>query len=629
MKLPGFPRRGASPNAMNCCPAGTPEEVRAGVPPKPRPGPGPVALYRNWISYAGTGIVAVGVLVFVVLTAYHTIGGGALNYPYGDLVIFFLPPMFVIAGVAVVLIGMYVQWIRWRMHKPLSFARFPKWDLNLASERKALLSVAVGAAIISVPAVYGGYQAYLYTDDVSFCGAVCHSMTPEFVTYRLSPHAHVTCAQCHVGPGATGYVESKIRGMVELVETIQNDYPRPIPAPVTALHTIQSELRAMSLAVKFLRHARSAPSAFHVRRAEHALGDRLAGFRRRPRGFGGGADGDSLARREQGRVRRERRRTAEYFLGAIRGPEDRHGEGLHLAGERVQRAYLRVRSEPWIAWIVTTVPATSCNRRTRAWMRRWPAGRSMPLSLTSSSRALPRSQALMRSREQAMQAIDETLRSYYQKNYPQIYADKQPAIDAAIAYLQDTYDKYYFPVDEGALGHIFHERRSLSIRWDASAATTASTRAWTEASFAPIATTATRILRQGKTGEHAICQGAGGADFRASRRHRRTFGGSSRAALATQEDRSDPDAQKNPDLSRETALAWRTHAKGVGPSVGATGRGLRDSTSAEGIFKACNLGGAHEWKSNLEDCGFHVDLDRRRNPQPRGMGIYRLRDPGT
>ena len=69
------------------------------------------------------------------------------------------------------LIGMYIQWIRWRMYKPLAFARYPKWDLNVARERKALLAVAIGAVIISVPAIYGDYQAYLYTDAVSFCGA--------------------------------------------------------------------------------------------------------------------------------------------------------------------------------------------------------------------------------------------------------------------------------------------------------------------------------------------------------------------------------------------------------------------------------------------------------------------------
>src|SRR5262249_46209587 len=52
-------------------------------------------------------------------------------------------------------------------------------------------------------------------------------------------HAHVTCAQCHVGPGATGYIASKIRGMTELLETIDGDFPRPIPTPVKSMHTIQ------------------------------------------------------------------------------------------------------------------------------------------------------------------------------------------------------------------------------------------------------------------------------------------------------------------------------------------------------------------------------------------------------
>jgi len=119
-------------------PRGTPDEERTGRPPIPRPGPGPVALYRNWISMPEPASPRRLTRVRGA-HAYHTIGGGALAQPYGDLVIFFGPPMLVMAGVAVVLLGMYLQWIRWRMHKPLSFARYPKWDLNLARERKALL----------------------------------------------------------------------------------------------------------------------------------------------------------------------------------------------------------------------------------------------------------------------------------------------------------------------------------------------------------------------------------------------------------------------------------------------------------------------------------------------------------
>ena len=288
------------------------------------------------------------------------------------------------------------QWIRWRMHKPLSFGRFPKWDLNLASERKALLSVAIGAAIISVPAIFGASQAYLYTDDVSFCGAVCHSMTPEYVTYRLSPHAHVTCAQCHVGPGATGYVESKIRGMVELLETIQNDYPRPIPAPVTALHTIQTNCEQCHWPSNFF-------GTREVRRV-HFMSDEqntrwetdllVSGRRRRVRG--GRADGDSLARREQGRIHRERRRTAEYSMGARRW--------TRRPAWRRSTPPRGKRPAPHRPGEIRTMDCVDCHNRPSHILQSpeqsvdaaLAGGRSMPRSPLSSSRAWRRSRRPIR-----------------------------------------------------------------------------------------------------------------------------------------------------------------------------------------------------------------------------------------
>jgi hypothetical protein len=126
MRSRRFPKRGASSSATSCCRAA--RRARNARDGHPRPAPD----RARWRSIATgsvmrePGIAAVGLLVFAVLTAYHTIGGGALAQPYGDLVIFFGPPILVMAGVAVVLIGMYVQWIRWRMHKPLSFARYPQ-----------------------------------------------------------------------------------------------------------------------------------------------------------------------------------------------------------------------------------------------------------------------------------------------------------------------------------------------------------------------------------------------------------------------------------------------------------------------------------------------------------------------
>jgi hypothetical protein len=55
-------------------------------------------------------------------------------------------------------------------------------------------------------------------------------------------------------------------------------------------------------------------------------------------------------------------------------------------------------------------------------------------------------------REQALRGIDSAVRGYYQKTYPLMYAGKQPAINAAIACLQDTYNRYFFP--------------AMKVRWD-------------------------------------------------------------------------------------------------------------------------------------------------------------------
>jgi Ni/Fe-hydrogenase b-type cytochrome subunit len=432
-------------------PRGTPQEERAGVAPKPRPGPGPGTLFRNWISYAGTGIAAIGVVVFAVLTAYHTIGGGSFTQPYGDLVIFFVPPVFVFAGIAVVLAGMYAQWIRWRMHKPLAFGRYPKWDLNLPAERKALLAVAIGSAILCVPAIYGSSQAYLYTDAVSFCGAVCHSMTPEYVTYRLSPHAHVACAQCHVGPGATGYVESKVRGVVEFVETIQDDYPRPIPVPVMSLRPIRGNCEQCHWPAKF----------FGAREAQrvHFLSD------------------EQNTRWEIDML--------VHVGGGAPAAASQMGIHWHVAGKVEYVATDADRQKiPWVRAVdpltgeaqvytsrpggsaapppgeIRTMDCVDCHNRPshilqppdRAVDEALADGRidpSLPFIKQQSVAVLA---ATYPGREQALRAIDNSLQTYYQKTYPQIYAGWQAAIKTAVASVEDIYNRYFFP--------------SMKVRWD-------------------------------------------------------------------------------------------------------------------------------------------------------------------
>jgi len=64
-------------------------------------------------------------------------------------------------------------------------------------------------------------------------------MHPEYITYLDSPHARVSCAECHVGTGANWYVKSKLSGAYQIYATIAQKYPKPIPTPIKNLRPAQ------------------------------------------------------------------------------------------------------------------------------------------------------------------------------------------------------------------------------------------------------------------------------------------------------------------------------------------------------------------------------------------------------
>ena len=124
---------------------------------------------------------------------------------------------------------------RRRTLSPSEIAAYPRLDLNDPRRRRAFF-VFLGLAFIFVfMTVFGSYKAYEYTESVTFCGQTCHTpMKPEFTAFQASPHARLRCVDCHVGPGARGYVSSKFAGVRQLVGVIFNNYSRPIATPATA-----------------------------------------------------------------------------------------------------------------------------------------------------------------------------------------------------------------------------------------------------------------------------------------------------------------------------------------------------------------------------------------------------------
>ena len=115
--------------------------------------------------------------------------------------------------------------------------RWPKIFIDLSEPRQRVkVVILLGIlAVLSLGLLAGGIKGYEYTESSGFCGTVCHSMDPQWVRYERSPHSNVRCADCHIGPGASFFVKSKIDGLRQVVAETMDTYHRPIQSPVKNL----------------------------------------------------------------------------------------------------------------------------------------------------------------------------------------------------------------------------------------------------------------------------------------------------------------------------------------------------------------------------------------------------------
>ncbi len=99
-------------------------------------------------------------------------------------------------------------------------------------KRKVLFISLAGALTIAFAAI-GGFELLEFMDSPAFCGDMCHeAMSPQYTTYKASPHSRVACTECHIGPGTEALAISKIRGITEMLHSVTGNYERPLQAPV-------------------------------------------------------------------------------------------------------------------------------------------------------------------------------------------------------------------------------------------------------------------------------------------------------------------------------------------------------------------------------------------------------------
>lgn len=111
--------------------------------------------------------------------------------------------------------------------------RLPVIDLNDPRNRNAFIIFTVVTIVVLFFSTYGSFEAFHLTESVEFCGTLCHKvMEPEHTAYQNSPHANVSCVECHVGSGASWYVKSKLSGLHQVYAVLTKTYPTPIETPL-------------------------------------------------------------------------------------------------------------------------------------------------------------------------------------------------------------------------------------------------------------------------------------------------------------------------------------------------------------------------------------------------------------
>ena len=114
-----------------------------------------------------------------------------------------------------------------RLGERLKIFFFPGPD----APRWLLILPYVTLGVLTLMLLAGGVYGWEYTNSPEFCGTTCHTMPPQDVAYKQSPHANVTCEECHIGRASFfNQLTRKSQGLHELYYMTFNLYEYPIRA---------------------------------------------------------------------------------------------------------------------------------------------------------------------------------------------------------------------------------------------------------------------------------------------------------------------------------------------------------------------------------------------------------------
>src|SRR3990172_7704614 len=198
--------------------------------------PRPPDVARNPITLLGTvlALTSIGGLVFFLGIQLMQVEPS----PYMGMFVYVGLPAALILGLLIIPAGML-----WEARRRAAAARRgegvpPALQLDFGNPRHLMGVTGFATATMIILGVLGatGYRAVEFMDTPTFCGTLCHTaLPPQYEPYRRSAHAEVNCTSCHIGPGASWYVQAKLSGGRQVYATLTDTFPRPIPAPIENL----------------------------------------------------------------------------------------------------------------------------------------------------------------------------------------------------------------------------------------------------------------------------------------------------------------------------------------------------------------------------------------------------------
>ncbi len=183
---------------------------------------------RNWLSLSGAVLSFSAFFAFVLLFAVDLMAAHA--NPYMGILAYVVAPMFLLLGLAMVIAGYILETRRVRKGLADDDSHLIL-HVNLARkrDRRLLVGFVGGSLGFIFLTAFGSYETYHLMETNSFCGETCHTpMEPEYKAYQHSAHANVDCVACHIGPGTTAYIRTKINGVKQMYHEVMGDFDRPI-----------------------------------------------------------------------------------------------------------------------------------------------------------------------------------------------------------------------------------------------------------------------------------------------------------------------------------------------------------------------------------------------------------------